>query len=332
MRDLTPSSQPPVAEPAPRLPSSPRKWGVSDVGPVGLLLVTVAGFFGEWHWLLDLATHFCWYYFVVAAVWLIVAIRWRPHWITGCLAVVLIWNGSLLFPYYWPATSPMNPDSGKSLSLISLNVHTANTNKKAVVDYLRQRQPDLVLVVEIDVEWGAALQSLNDVYPHRLMQPRPDNFGIGLMSKLPLTEPRLMNFGGSHLPSVVTVIRHEGRDLQLIGTHPLPPIGYERASRRNAQLRDVAGFVKRSPLPTIVAGDLNATPWSSAFRDFQSRSGLSDSARGRGVNGTWNARIWWMRIPIDHVLIPPGATVIERTVGPNLGSDHFPVEATMGLP
>ncbi|MBS0203413.1 MAG: endonuclease/exonuclease/phosphatase family protein [Planctomycetes bacterium] len=324
------STTPATTESAPSSPQRPRKWRVRELGSIGLLLATVAGSCGQWHWLLDLASHFCWYYFVFAGLWLIVTFRSRPHWITGCLGIVLFWNGWLILPHYLPAASPKTPAT--TLSLVSVNVHTANSNKSAVVDYLRQRQPDMVLVMEIDVEWAAALQSLDDLYPHRLLQPRPDNFGIGLMSKLPLTEPRLMNFGGTGLPSVVAVIRHADHDLQLIGTHPLPPIGHERTSRRNTQLCEIAEFVKRSPLPTIVAGDLNATPWSSAFREFQSRSGLRDSALHRGIHGTWNARTWWLRIPIDHILVPDGAVVVGRNVGRNVGSDHFPVEAQIAFP
>ena len=36
------------------------------------------------------------------------------------------------------------------------------------------------------------------------------------------------------------------------------------------------------------------------------------------------------RIPIDHVMTGSGLRVVERTVGPDLGSDHRPVIATIG--
>jgi endonuclease/exonuclease/phosphatase (EEP) superfamily protein YafD len=104
-----------------------------------------------------------------------------------------------------------------------------------------------------------------------------------------------------------------------------------RTDSRNSQLRELGDFVKRSPLPTIVAGDLNSTPWSVAFRDVVSRSGLRDSALGLGVHGTWNAHTW-IRIPIDHALIPPKAVVVRRAVGPDVGSDHFPLEITIAFP
>jgi endonuclease/exonuclease/phosphatase (EEP) superfamily protein YafD len=50
------------------------------------------------------------------------------------------------------------------------------------------------------------------------------------------------------------------------------------------------------------------------------------------VQPSWNARRPFVRIPIDHIFAPPGATVVRRTIGPDVGSDHFPVEADLLLP
>ena len=81
-----------------------------------------------------------------------------------------------------------------------------------------------------------------------------------------------------------------------------------------------------------MAGDLNATPWSHGFRQLVRPRGLRDSALGRGVQPTWNARCWAPRIPIDHVVVSPEVQVSARTIGPDVGSDHLPVEATLVVP
>ena len=107
----------------------------------------------------------------------------------------MIWNAVGLWPYYVPSSQPpVSPDAA-TVSLISINGHTANPNKKAVVDYLRDRQPDVIIVMEIDGQWAMALQELSDLYPHHLFEPRSDNFGIGLMSKRPFNERRIVEFG-----------------------------------------------------------------------------------------------------------------------------------------
>ena len=87
----------------------------------------------------------------------------------------------------------------------------------------------------------------------------------------------------------------------------------------------LAGVARGLPEPVLVLGDLNASPWSSHFRRFLRDSGLRDSAQGRGVQPTWPAGMPWLWIPIDHCLHSPQLQVVARHVGPNLGSDHYPV-------
>ena len=84
--------------------------------------------------------------------------------------------------------------------------------------------------------------------------------------------------------------------------------------------------------PVIVAGDLNTTPWSHGFQRLIRPRGLRDSAVGHGVQTTWNARRWVPRIPIDHVVVSPEVRVVARRVGPDVGSDHLPIEATLAVP
>ena len=96
-------------------------------------------------------------------------------------------------------------------------------------------------------------------------------------------------------------------------------------------LHAAGAAVARSPVPCIVVGDFNATPWSAGFRAFAAGSGLRDTALGRGMQPTWNARSLVMRIPIDHIFAPPGTVVVRRVIGPDVGSDHFPVEADLIL-
>lgn len=322
-----PALETPSSRPAPN-----KAGGISNLGPPVLLAATVIASAGSWHWSFDLISHFRCYYFALALIWIMAICRQQRRISQVCLAMALVWNGWLILPYYWPQRETAIPEAVTVVSMISLNVYTANPDKAVVVDYLRNRHPDLIIVMEVDIDWALALQELNDLYPHRLVQPRADNFGIGLLSKWPLTEPRFVEFAGTELPNVVARVNREGHEFQIIATHPLPPISAGNSQERNAQLRDLADFVKESNVPSIVAGDFNASPWSSAFRDFGARSGLKDSALGYGIQGTWNAKSWLIRIPIDQVFVPPRSLVTRRVVGPAVGSDHFPVEATIALP
>ena len=307
-------------------PVVPRRALIEEAVPWGLLALTLAGSCGAWHWAFDLCSHFRWYYFVAAAVFGVLIWRKRRRAAMTALGVTLLWNGGLIAPYYLPCSQPTAAKGGVKVSLVSLNVFTANKNKRAVIDYLRKQSADLVVVMEVDEDWEQALAELHDLYPHQFIQSRPDNFGIGLLSREPLVESRFVDAGNTHVPTIVARIERKERAFVIVATHPLPPIGASNTRERDAQLRAVADTVKASSLPCVVVGDFNATPWSSAFRDLTVRSGLRDSAHGRGVQGSWNAKSPLIRIPIDHVLVPANVTVIRRAVGPYVGSDHFPVE------
>ena len=37
------------------------------------------------------------------------------------------------------------------------------------------------------------------------------------------------------------------------------------------------------------------------------------------------------RIPIDYVWVPPEFAVLDHRIGPDLGSDHFPIEVKLAL-
>lgn len=318
---------------SPPQPAKPlRRRSFLDAGPYVLLGMTFAGSCGAWHAALDLCAHFRVYYLIVGLIWALAIWKRIRSRAMCCLTVSVLWNAGLILPYYIPVGPSTVPESATSISLISLNVYTSNTDKDAVLAYLRERQPDLIVVMEVDDRWERALSQLKDLYPHHLIQSRADNFGIGLLSRWPLINARFVKLAETDLPNVVAQVEKEGRQFQIVGTHPLPPIGSEYTRERNAQLNEVAGLVQKAQLPCIVAGDFNATPWSSAFREFSKRSGLRDSALGRGIQGSWNAKSPLIRIPIDHVFVPMNAVVTKRILGPNVGSDHYPVEVTVFLP
>ena len=308
----------------------------------GLLAATISPSFGAWHWLLDLASHFRWYYLVATAVALAASLVERRRWPQVLLAVAVAGNAWTMLPYWLPAppaavttavgSAAPPPQPTAPVSVITVNVLQKNQEKQRAVRYLRDRHADLVAVVEVDDAWAAALESLADIYPHRMVAPRTDNFGLAVLSRWPLAEQRVVEFVAGSYPNMVARIERPDGEFLFVATHPFPPYAPSHRETLGAHFRSVADFVTAAPLPCIVAGDYNATPWCAPFREFVARSGLRDTALGRGVQGSWNARLWLPRIPIDHILVPADATVLRRSLGPDIGSDHFPVEADLVLP
>jgi endonuclease/exonuclease/phosphatase (EEP) superfamily protein YafD len=113
-----------------------------------------------------------------------------------------------------------------------------------------------------------------------------------------------------------------GQPIGIIALHPMPPLSPQYLSVRNVKLAALAKRATASAIPTVLAGDLNATPWSSAF------SGLAQLGlrRASGFTATWPAVLQGvLGPPNDQVLVTQHWAVVARQVGPLLGSDHLPV-------
>jgi len=134
-------------------------------------------------------------------------------------------------------------------------------------------------------------------------------------------------------PRAVEVVLELGEStVRLLGTHPLSPSTEERAGLRDAQLGFARDWSAESGGRRVVAGDLNATPWSSPFRRLLSGGSLINSQLGYGLELTFpTGSSPLVRVPIDHVLHSDGFAVIDRRLGPSLGSDHFPVVVELAL-
>ena len=69
----------------------------------------------------------------------------------------------------------------------------------------------------------------------------------------------------------------------------------------------------------------------SAFGRMARTGSLADVSLGRGIHPTWFSRFPFMGLPIDHVLVNPGFRAAEVEVLPSIGSDHFPLLASLAF-
>jgi endonuclease/exonuclease/phosphatase (EEP) superfamily protein YafD len=122
-------------------------------------------------------------------------------------------------------------------------------------------------------------------------------------------------------------LQRAGRNLVLVGTHPLPPVGNVAAARRDAQLQATARWLARQPEAALLLGDLNATPWSYGMRLLTANSGLRlATTAGRP---TWRVGSPFA-LPIDHALVSGHLRILAREIGPEVGSDHRPQRIDLG--
>ncbi len=292
-------------------------------------LFTLTGFAGGWFWMFELTSHFRVQYtaiLLVLAVGFLCVKRWR--WGAIFLAFGLL-NGWLLLPYL-RVTEAERATAGPTIKLLAWNVNSSNEDFEELSRLLAREEPDVVLLMEVSPRWERFLATGLTGYPHQQIAARDDNFGIALLSKLPLANAQTLYLGEAGVPSVQSRLLVDGLNIEFLGTHPLPPVGSLRSRLRDEQLHSVAAWVNRQTNAVVVAGDLNATPWSPLFRNFTEITKLKNSAEGRALNGTWPAFFKPMLIPIDHFLHSPEVVVARREILSAAGSDHLPQVVELG--
>ena len=298
-------------------------WAGAHVALLILGLATVVGFLGNLWWVFDLFSHFRVQYLTGLLALMVVYVlgkRRRGLVLAGVTAAL---NLVLIAPLYFPVAQPPVSDDG--YRLLYANVHTENSHHALTRRLVEQSNPDFVALVEVNQSWldDLALGKLG--YRYSVTIPRDDNFGVALYSRWPLTSSKTIDFSGLGFPSLVAQVETAEGLLTLIVTHPTPPKGAFATQVRNRQMEAVAAYVAALDGEVILAGDLNATSWTPFFWEWQRAMGLSDSRRGFGVQSSWPSFAWFLRVPIDHVLVSSGVSVRQREIGPDIGSDHYPV-------
>lgn len=130
--------------------------------------------------------------------------------------------------------------------------------------WLDAHPADVVVLVEATHE-VTALAARWPEYPHRILDPRQHAFGAALLSRYPLLRSQLHDFGDDQA-LVDAVLDLPQAPVRVIAFHPLPPMRSDAEMRLRETLVTIAAAAREEDLPTVIAGDFSATPWSQAFR------------------------------------------------------------------
>ncbi len=301
---------------------------------------TLLGFLGGSGWILDLFAHFRWQYGWTLTVGILAAVLCeRPRgravprkldwhaWTLGTLLAVWMVNAYALVAANGPAPSEA-PASAARLRLLVVNIYLDNPDPAALLALIERESPDVIGILELTPELGARLTTLDDRYPNSHRAPRDDSFGIGVWWRGTGGAVEQISSPPLEFPSVHLRIAFDGSPLHIWLTHPIPPMSAQMYAARAEHLRDVATRIAAEPGAQVLAGDLNASPWSIAYRELRTATGMRDAGAGSLPRLTWQgggALGWLLAIPIDHALVTAGLAVSEYRIGPDIGSDHRPV-------
>lgn len=284
------------------------------------------GLLSPFYWLFDLISSFT-LQLSIATVFFSIILIFKKKYLVGGIAIVLVLLNFLRFLPNDIRTEEI-ADRDK-LTFASMNLLSTNFNSAEVVDYIKALDADVVLILEYTNFWDQALkEGIGNDYSYSVNKIQDDNFGIALFSKHRMLNYRIMDFTNSYFPMVNCKIDFKGTSLNIFGVHLENPMGPNNHKVRSYQIQQSINHLKNMD-DVIFIGDFNMTPYSNDFQRIESKLNLTDTRHSIGAS--WPSFFWPLQIPIDHCFISPSFKLINRTKGPSMGSDHYPIIIELGI-
>jgi endonuclease/exonuclease/phosphatase (EEP) superfamily protein YafD len=213
---------------------------------------------------------------------------WWAMPLAAALVLVIVWQASWIWRYLPIAPRQVErsrrpADDPARLALLTANVLQSNRDARRLPGIIAEADPDVVLAVEVDEWWCRQLcAALAERYPHQVLRPQSNTYGMALFSRLPLVEPEVRCLIEDGIPSIRTgVTLPSGDVVDLHCVHPRPPRPGEDTAHRDAELVVVAREIKARGRPAIVMGDLNDVAWSRTTLMLERIGGCSTAPRPR---------------------------------------------------
>lgn len=220
-----------------------------------------------------------------------------------------------------PVTNPNG--HGEIIKVATFNVWASNQNLDATVDFIAERQFDLISAQEVGLNSRALPERLQDAYPYQFTCGR----GVYIFSRrafldtgCPDTPPNM----GRRMPVAwADIAWNDGEVFRFVAVHLARPM--EMDWRRPQIDRLEAFVVSHNKHDMVLAGDFNAGHAGRSMRELEDR--LAPMRRADDRLPTWpSSRLGGIPLlALDQIWVSEGVCFLTNARGPALGSDHRPV-------
>ncbi|HWQ87893.1 endonuclease/exonuclease/phosphatase family protein [Brevundimonas sp.] len=240
--------------------------------------------------------------------------RYLPAGVAAVLVAVLLATTPELFSRVPP------PVAQPALTIVWCNVFRTDDVVARLAVLARKEAADLIILADPPNDSARTRQALSE-YPFVYGAMDPDEHGAVIFSRSPLTgRPR-----PDLPPGVYPVSIIDTGEIRIVAMHP--PVALTPSRLRASNLMMAAAVQEATAGPTLVIGDMNATPWSDRLRLLSSTLVRLSPALG----STWFSSLPVLGLPIDHAFVTPDLRASAR-VGPGVGSDHLPLIVSIQQP
>lgn len=290
-----------------------------------VVVMTLAGFAGGWFWVFDLAANFRVQLFLAAllvgVIGVVVGLRARERLEIAAAGIVLLCaviNLVVIAPLWTGGDTP--PADSAQVIVGHLNMQGRRGDSAGFIDMLRARGVDVFVV--LDAQPGWVTDTDGSLGPYRIVAGPPGT-ATWVFTKIAIGNVTHPDLAGMP-PAAVQFDAHVGAaDVAVLSLHTQAPTSAGNSAARDDSLRAVARWAQAHEQGrAIVTGDLNATMWSSKFRDLVSATALQDSEHGFGFQPSFPVRFRPVAVPIDQSLHSPTLATRGRDLGAPFGSGH----------
>ena len=298
--------------------------GMADAGAFLGVIFTVAGFFGRFHYFIEIFTHLKLALALCFAGYISLKLLLGNRRIAALALLPLLINAVPPLLLLLPQQRQEEADGPVAVRILQSNLLTSNRRADKLLELVEQVDPEIIVLQETNRRWLFDLAVLKERYPVFAEHPREDNFGAAIFCRNTNAVATIEFLDDPDaLPLSKVVYTSGSKRITVYGAHPLAPVSPYLWKWRNEYTLQLAAKLANEKGAVVVTGDLNNTPWAYYYKQFKRISGLLDSSQGRGPLPTWPAGR--AVLPLDHCFHSEDVLIRRRERGPHIGSDHYPL-------
>ena len=214
----------------------------------------------------------------------------------------------------------------RAVRLVVANVWDANPSPEAVPASMLQREPDVMVAVEMpdSAFYAASTASAAEAG----LSSTVGEGQLGVWSRFPMRELGDLELRPSRVMRVG--VDAPGMPFVLYAVHASNPLGDTSFADQRRFTDELLAAIGDEERPVVVAGDFNVSDRVVSYRMMA--DALTDAMRAGSAGRTTYVAGWWTTtlLRIDHVFVVPAWCAADGGTFETPGSDHRGVEVAVG--
>lgn len=222
------------------------------------------------------------------------------------------------------ASPPTSPGATPRLTIVTANLWSRNPDPSGFLHFVEQEHPDILVLQEAYAPWMKYLDRLRPEYQRAAGCALPHECNTVILTRLPFVTDGSIDHPCCVNTTIVLPPSLGSQQVRVIGLHLSRTLDRDlRFSEIQFAIGDGVSFGSSD----LLAGDLNALPWSTTIRYLDQTTKLRRVTR---FTPSWQTPATRFPVfPIDHIYAGCAWKVQSVRIGPDINSDHYPVVATL---